>query len=91
MGCSLSCQTFEKVSGSLQWVLLDHFMVSGATHILADFISVGLCQCGLDCFFTLANDIHLPIKHAKTVLPTTCCSVHGVEIDTTALDKITSG
>ena len=62
--------------------------MSGVTHILDDFISVGpadshLCQYRLVSFFKLANDINLPIKHAKTVLPTTCCSVHGVEIDTT--------
>ena len=91
MGCSTSCQTFEKFSKSLQWILLEHFKIAGMTHILDDFIFFGpgdssLCQYGLDSFFLLANDIQLPVKHLKTVLPTTCCIVHGIEVDTMALE-----
>ena len=41
---------------------------------------------GLSHFFTLAEDINLPVKHTKTVLPTTCALVNGVEIDTIALE-----
>ena len=91
MGCSASCEIFEKFSKAIQWLLLNHFKLSGLTQILDDFNFVGpaesyLCRYGLESFFTLAEDIILPVKHTKTVLPTTCALVHGVEIDTIALE-----
>ena len=87
MGCSTSCQTFEKLSCAVQWILLHHFKIAGMSHILDDFIFIGppdsnLCDYGLQCFMTLAEDINIPVKHAKTVFPCNCCAVHGVEIDT---------
>ena len=41
MGCSASCQIFEKFSKAIQWLLLNHFKLSGLTHILDDFILLG--------------------------------------------------
>ena len=91
MGCSTSCQTFEKFSQAIQWLLQNHFKIAGISHILDDFIFVGpanssFCQYGLDTFLTLAKDINIPVKAEKTVLPTTCCIVHGVIIDTNSLE-----
>ncbi|XP_060566992.1 uncharacterized protein LOC132725821 [Ruditapes philippinarum] len=34
---------------------------------------------------SLAKDLNLPIKHAKTVLPSTCVEVHGIMIDTKSM------
>ena len=87
MGCSTSCQTFEKFSQAVQWILIKLFNVSGMSHILDDFIFIGpakspLCQLSLDAFMTLASDVNIPVKETKTVLPTTCCIVHGIEFDT---------
>ena len=91
MGCSTSCQTFEKFSQALQWLLINHFEISGITHILDDFIFVGpsnsnLCRSALETFLVLAEDVKVPIKKEKTVLPTTCRAVHGVLIDTVKLE-----
>ena len=87
MGCSTSCQTFEKFSQAVQWILIKLFNVSGMSHIQDDFIFIGpakssLCQLSLDAFMTLASDVNIPVKESKTVLPTTCCIVHGIELDT---------
>ena len=70
MGCSTSCQTFEKFSQALQWLLINHFKISGITHILDDFIFVGplnsnLCQSALETFLVLAEDSNVPIKKEK--------------------------
>ena len=91
MGCSTSCQTFEEFSQAMQWMLQNHFKISGISHISDDFIFAGpansdLSQYGLDAFSTLAGDINVPVKAEKTVLPTTCCIVHGVIIDTESLE-----
>ena len=75
----------------MQWMLQNHFKISGISHILDDFIFVGpansnLCQYGLDAFLTLAGDIDVPVKAEKTVLPPTCCIIHGVIINTESLE-----
>ena len=41
--CSPSCQIFKKFSKAIKWLLLNHFKVSGYTHILHDFIFVDSC------------------------------------------------
>lgn len=43
------------------------------------------CQTSLDAFLGLAKDIGIPIKHEKTVLPTTKIEVHCIHIDTDTL------
>ena len=57
------------------------------SHIIDDFMFVGppnskICKSYLDAFFRLSKAIGIPLKHQKTVLPSTCVSVHGIEIDT---------
>ena len=68
MGCSTSCQTFEKFSQSIQWILLERFKMCGMSHILDDFICIGppnfeLCSYALKAFMNLAEDV----KDSKTV------------------------
>ena len=91
MGCRSSCQIFESFSKSLQWLLQSVYNFPDVTHVLDDFIFVGPsasheCMRGLKAFLALANYINLPIKHSKTVFPSTCVTVYGIEIDTLSLE-----
>ena len=57
------------------------------SHILDDFIFFGAdksshCSVGFHGFLALAKSLNIPIRHDKTVLPTTTVSLHGIEIDT---------
>ena len=90
MGASSSVQIFESFTTSLQWVLINKCSVIGVSHIVDDFIFFGPqesndCMANLRTFLALCNNIGIPIKHDKTVLPTTSCQVHGIEIDTTEM------
>ena len=87
MGVSTACRIFERFSRALQWVMQSKFNTRGISHILDDFIFVGPpnspeCRKNLETFLKVCKEINVPIKHEKTVLPTTVISVHGVEIDT---------
>ena len=90
MGCSLSCQLFETLSTAVQWILQNKLGVDHMSHILDDFMFFSppgskKCKLYLDTFIHLADSLNLPIKHTKTVLPTTCVSLHGIEVDTAAM------
>ena len=89
MGCSSSCRTFELFSCALQWILKSKLKVSHMSHILDDFMFFGqtsdLCYEYLCAFLALAEDINIPINHQKTVQPTTLAVLHGVEVDTIAM------
>lgn len=37
MGASSSCQIFEKLSSSLQWIMLNKFFAKGMSHMIDDF------------------------------------------------------
>ena len=86
MGCRSSCAIFESVSRAIQHIIQGKFPLSGVTHILDDFIFVGPSQQPntqetLHGFLQFAQEIGLPIKDSKTVLPTTTIIAHGIEID----------
>ena len=34
----------------------------------------------------MCKNLNIPVKHSKTVRPTTCASVHGIELDTVAME-----
>lgn len=83
MGCSTSCQTFEKLSKALQWIPSQKFSVTNMSHILFfGSPQTDECQLNLNSFFQLANHLCLPIKESKTVFPTTTATLHGIEVDT---------
>lgn len=91
MGASLSCQLFERFSTAIQWIMHHQYGARHVSHILDDFIMIGppsssACQEDLDSFHKLANQINLPLKHSKTCLPATTIQVHGLEVDTIALE-----
>lgn len=63
------------------------FSVTRCVHILDDFLFIGLpnsskCYSALMSFYQLAQDIGLPIKSSKTVLPTPTLTFLGLELDT---------
>ena len=87
MGLSTSCQIFELFSSSIQWLLQHKLGVRFMSHILDDFIFIGPagsneCRLSLNKFMAVSEQLNIPIKHSKTVLPTTLVTVHGIEIDT---------
>jgi hypothetical protein len=59
------------------------------SHILDDFIflspSEQVCQHYLQQFFSLAELLSIPVNHKKTVMPSTCVIVHGIEVDTVSM------
>ena len=100
MGCSSSCQLFERLSTALQWVMINKYGAFGMWHLLDDFVFVGpprspKCQSDLEQFLSLAKFIGIPIKNEKTFLPSTTSTVCGIEIDTEQMvtrlpqDKVT--
>ena len=80
MGCSVSCKLFEDFSCAIQWILQRSFNVLTMSHILDDFIvlSLTLCCDYLDAFHSVARPVGIPVKHSKTVPPSTCVTVHGI-------------
>ena len=100
MGCRVSCNLFEQLSNSLQWAMQNVYKFSDISHILDDFIFVGPpnnyeCMRGVRAFIAMTNFVGIPLKQSKTVLPTTCTIIHGIEVDTITMtakipaDKIT--
>ena len=75
-GLSYPCALFEKISTALHWTVENKLNLPGCAHILDDFLFVGpseydRCLANLHKFFHLAKVLGIPIKHEKTVLPTT--------------------
>ena len=90
MGLSSSCAQFEQFSSAIQWVLTSKLHVRLMSHILDDFMFFGApgstqCAVSLQAFTSLADSIGLPIKHAKTVHPTTSAELHGILVDSTTM------
>ena len=99
-GLSTSCSEFEKFSTSLQWILMNKLDVKYVSHILDDFMFFGhpntnTCNTALQAFLSLAASIDLPIKHEKTVTPSTAVELHGILVNSQTMilsippDKLT--
>ena len=87
MGSSVSCRTFELFSSALHWILVNVYNVAYVWHLLDDFVVCGRpgsadCVVGLQCMLELAETLGVPMNHSKTVEPTTCLTVVGIEMDT---------
>ncbi|XP_053387994.1 uncharacterized protein LOC128551264 [Mercenaria mercenaria] len=91
MGLSHSCHLFERFSSALQWVSLNRLKIHSCTHILDDFLfvapSYSNCLRDLQKFLQLADEIGLPIKEDKTLLPSTVMSFVGIELDSVRMEK----
>lgn len=86
MGCRSSCQIFEAFSSALQSVSCTHSTQTAISHILDDFIFIGPPNspntlAHLQSFSDMCLDCGVPIKHSKTVLPSTTIQAHGIEVD----------
>ena len=91
MGASSSVRIYESLSKALQWILQNKLGVSHVSHIIDDFIFIGpensdQCEQALTKFIAMCEKINIPIKHSKTIMPTSCTSVHGIELDTVAME-----
>ena len=86
MGCSSSCQIYERFSSSLhsigQFVIPDGLVF----HILVDFFIVApsaeKCKFYLATFLGICQDIGIPMAAEKTMGPLTCLTFLGIELDT---------
>ena len=90
MGASSSCQIFESLSTSIQWVMCKKFQASGMSHMLDDIFFIGpkdspSCQIALENFLDICAEAGFPIKHEKTHQPSTLITIYGIEVDSVAL------
>jgi hypothetical protein len=86
----MSCSIFERFSSALQYILQSVYGCFAVFHILDDFMFVGPPNCSstqrdLDAFISLASKSGIPVKHSKTVLPSTVIVAHGIELDSVAM------
>lgn len=82
MGASSTCQLFEKLSTSLQWIMLNKYKASGMSHFF--FIgppSSQKCLSDVNTFDNSCQRLGVPLKQSKTILPTTCLTIYGIEVD----------
>ncbi|KAK3099735.1 hypothetical protein FSP39_008685 [Pinctada imbricata] len=91
MGASSSCQIFEKLSTALQWIMTEKYKAAGMSHLIDDFFFIGpsnskKCLLDVKTFENLCKRIGIPIKHEKTVYPTTVLTIYGIEIDSIAME-----
>ncbi len=91
MGARSSCKIFETFSSAIQWILQHQMEVEYVSHLLDDFIFVDApsspkCSNALDKFFSLAQDVGIPLKESKTCFPSTTQTVFGIELDTVAME-----
>ncbi|XP_033733376.1 uncharacterized protein LOC117322521 isoform X1 [Pecten maximus] len=87
MGCSISCNIFEKFSTFIEWLVRDKTGVNTVSHYLDDFIFAGKrgsqdCQILMSTFDNSCRELGVPIAEEKTVGPTTVIIFLGLEIDT---------
>lgn len=91
MGARSSCRIFETFSCALQWIMCNKSHTQGMSHMIDDFFFFGKqgsqsCVQDLSQFISLCSDIGVPIKHEKTVLPSTVITIYGIEIDSVAME-----
>lgn len=69
MGASSACQLFEKLSTSLQWIMLNKYKASGMSHLIDDFFFIGppssqKCLSDVNNFENLCQRLGVPIKQS---------------------------
>ena len=84
MGCSASCQLFERVSTAVQWIA-NTKLKCNMVHYLDDFFLASIFEDmgkrQLELFLHMCQDIGLPMAPEKTCLPSTVMSFVGYELD----------
>ena len=83
MGLSFACNLFERFSTAIHWITNEKLRIEGCVHLIDDFLLVGppslyVCSGQLELFFRFLEHIRVPIKHEKTVYPTTVLTFLGL-------------
>ncbi len=91
LGCRLSCALFEELSTALHWIMENKHHVTHSSHILDDFVfcsppASDVALKALQRFQSVTDYLNIPLKQDKTVFPTTCAILHGIEVDTTTME-----
>ncbi|VDI51238.1 Hypothetical predicted protein [Mytilus galloprovincialis] len=90
MGCSSSCQIFEKFSSAIEWIARKKLLITHMVHILDDFMIVDKtedgCKKKLNRFLAICKDMGIPISKEKTFQPSQVMSFVGYEIDTQLME-----
>ena len=86
MGCSVSCNLFEKVSSFVQWVVETRCGLHSIDHYLDDFILVGKIISNdsstlMNTFMDVCDELGIPIAENKTVGPSKIITFLGFIID----------
>ena len=85
MGCSSSCQLFEKFSTALEHIV-HHSTKGRIVHVLDDFLFISQsqeeCLADLNTFIGICNELGVPLAAEKTEGPVTKLSFLGIELDT---------
>ena len=86
MGASSSCQTFERFSSGLKYILQNHYKVRHITKVLDDFLFIGQsieeCTEGLNSFLGMCESVGIPVANDKTEGPVRSIVFLGIHIDT---------
>ena len=90
MGCSSSCQTFEMLSTSIEWIAKMHLHISHIIHILDEFFlaapSYHQCSNDLDNLLLLCDYLGIPVAPKTTLGPVQVLSFAGIELDTLVME-----
>ena len=85
MGCSSSCQIFQRFSDALVSLLKTNYGVSNVIKYLDDFLIIAKdsskCQAAMDSFLSLCQEAGIPIASQKTEGPTTSLTFLGYGLD----------
>ena len=80
MGLKSSCAIFDKFSSSLEWLAMQHLIVSSVLHILDDFLFIAPSRVKCSKFLDMCNFLGVPIAQDKTVGPNTTLQFAGIEL-----------
>ena len=85
MGLSASCQIFEKISTSMQWVAQNKLGIGNILHILDDFLILAdtqaRCERHLTVFSDWCAEVGIPLAPEKTEGPHSTITFAGIELD----------
>ena len=91
MEASSSVKIFESISKSIQLVSQSKLGVEHVSHIIDDSIFIGKDGTleradSLKKKFNFCKEVGIPVKQKKTVFPTTCAPIHGIDLDTVKME-----
>ena len=70
MGASVSCQLFDTISCTIQWMLHEQLGIVGVTHLLDDYIFVGPPRKSFCMNSLLSFELHIATLRHPFKVPT---------------------